>query len=169
MKRLAIIALLLVASLFFLFLDFYSKAWAYSFLPLASNGLREIPVFHDVLGVDFSITLALNRGAAWGMLSSFQDLILVLRLLVIASMLSYLFFFPHDRRREIPLLLIVTGAFGNVLDYFIYGQVVDFLRFNLWGYPFPIFNLADSLITVGVAAFFLVSYFSKPAHAAAEK
>ena len=161
MKRLSTVAALLVAALILLFLDFYTKAWAYSFLPLTSNGLREIPIFHDFLGVDFSITLALNRGVAWGMLSSFQEIILVLRILVIAGMLSYLFFFPHDRKREIPLVLIVTGALGNVIDYFIYGQVVDFLRFNLWGYPFPIFNLADSLITIGVCAFFLVSFFQK--------
>src|ERR1700722_17871753 len=138
MKRYSYIALLLAAALALLFIDFYTKAYAYSFLPLTSSGLREIPLFHDVWGVDFSITLALNRGAAWGVFAHFQNVIVVIRILVIVAMLSYLFFVPHDQRREIPLILIVTGAFGNVVDYFIYGQVVDFFRFNLWGYPFPI-------------------------------
>src|ERR1700722_9745465 len=152
MKRYSYIALLLAAALALLFIDFYTKAYAYSFLPLTSSGLREIPLFHDVWGVDFSITLALNRGAAWGVFAHFQNVIVVIRILVIVAMLSYLFFVPHDQRREIPLILIVTGAFG---------KVVDFFRFNLWGYPFPIFNIADSLITIGVLFFFLLSFFQK--------
>jgi signal peptidase II len=37
-----------------------------------------------------------------------------------------------------------------VLDYLLYGHVIDFFHFVFWGYSFPIFNCADSYITLGV-------------------
>jgi len=56
-----------------------------------------------------------------------------------------------DTRLYFPFALILTGAVGNVLDYFVYGHVIDMLHFVLWTYDFPVFNIADSLITLGVA------------------
>ncbi|MBU6446833.1 MAG: signal peptidase II, partial [Verrucomicrobia bacterium] len=55
-----------------------------------------------------------------------------------------------------PIWLVVTGAIGNVLDYCLYGHVIDFIHFTFWGYSFPIFNVADSCITIGILTLLLL-------------
>ena len=42
------------------------------------------------------------------------------------------------------------GIFGNLMDRIIYHSVIDYLSFNIFNHNFPIFNLADICITVGV-------------------
>lgn len=165
MKRYSYVAGLICLGLALLFLDFFSKAYVYYLLPFydSCTGLHcyEIPVFQDFLGVDFSIGLAFNRGAAWGLFSDFQFFLLGIRILMIVGMLLYLFFVNQNQRANIPLILIVSGATGNVIDFFLYGYVIDFLQFNLWGYDFPVFNLADTSITIGVAWLFLLALFKR--------
>lgn len=73
----------------------------------------------------------------------------------------YLFFFNKNRRAEIPLVLIVAGAIGNIVDYFLYGFVIDFFHVILWGYDFPVFNVADISITLGVLWLFCFACVSK--------
>jgi signal peptidase II len=57
--------------------------------------------------------------------------------------------------------LIATGAIGNILDYFIYGHVVDVFYFVFWGYSFPVFNVADSIIFCGIVVLFLQSFLER--------
>lgn len=56
--------------------------------------------------------------------------------------------------------MILGGAIGNFLDRALYGEVVDFLQFNFGNWTFPIFNLADSGICIGVALVILDSLLS---------
>lgn len=148
-----------------LFIDFFSKAYVFHLLPFYNSCIgihcQDIPVFHNFFGIDFLISLALNKGAAWGFFADFQTILIVIRILVIAGMLLYLFFMNHNRRIEIPLVLVISGALGNVIDYFLYGYVVDFLLFNFWSYHFPVFNFADACITIGVVWLFLIAIFRK--------
>ncbi len=159
------IACLIALAFLLLFLDFFSKAYIYHVLPffeMCANTLcTSIPVFHNVLGVDFWITPAINKGAAWGMFANFQMVLLGVRFLVILGIFIYLFFLNQNRKIDVPLVLICTGAIGNVIDFFLYGFVVDFLHFNLWGYHFPIFNVADSCITIGVVWLLINSFIKK--------
>ncbi|MCH9627664.1 MAG: Lipoprotein signal peptidase [Chlamydiales bacterium] len=161
LKKYGYVAGLVFLGLSVLLLDFLSKAYVYHVLPFydACTGLRcyEIPVFNNFLGVDFSIGLAFNRGAAWGMFANFQIVLLVIRMGVILGMLVYLFFLNQNRAADVPLVLIVSGAIGNVVDFFLYGFVIDFLQFNFWGYRFAVFNLADTAITIGVVGLFIVA------------
>ncbi len=141
---------LLLLGLVLLLTDFVSKAYVYHLLSSYGLSAVDLTVFRDWFGIDFMITLAMNRGAAWGFFSNFQILLLVLRIVMIVGMFIYLFFFNQRFSQAIPFVMIIAGALGNVVDFFLYGSVVDFLHFNLWGYHFPVFNFADSCITLGV-------------------
>jgi len=88
---------------------------------------------------------------AWGVGSELQHLILIARIGVILGLGIYLFASPKAKSKKLPLLLIIAGGLGNILDYFLYGHVIDMFHFTLWGYSCPIFNLADVTIFFGIA------------------
>lgn len=123
-----------------LLLDFASK-WA------ATLMIPHVPIA-AVGGVTFSLDYVINTGAAWGMFAGYAGWLVLLRAAIIAGLLIY-------GMKGWQMKLIVTGAIGNVIDYCLYGHVVDFFHFTFWGYEFPVFNVADSCITIGVLALFL--------------
>lgn len=156
--------LLLIFSLFSL--DCISKYWVHHHLPRIEFASSFYPyggiaVFKDFFGIDFCITHAANTGGAWSLLSNHPNLLLCLRLVIILSLFIFIIFFNKQSSRHIPFLLIAVGAIGNILDTFIYGAVVDMLYFNLWGYSFPIFNFADTMIFCGVALLMLQTLMQK--------
>ena len=51
---------------------------------------------------------------------------------------------------KIALSLVIGGSIGNLIDRIVRGAVVDFLDFKIFGYNYPIFNLADTFIVLGV-------------------
>jgi signal peptidase II len=107
----------------------------------------------EVLGNFFVLTSIRNRGAAFGILQEQRWFFLVITLVVVSAIVWY---FQRSYRTGRPMLmialaLILGGAVGNFLDRALYGEVVDFLQFNFGSYTFPIFNLADSGICIGVA------------------
>lgn len=110
-----------------------------------------IAVFRDWHGIDFCLVHVINRGAAWGLFASIQDYLLYARVAIIGGLLTYLFFVQARLYRKWSLLLVAVGALGNVLDTFLYGHVLDMFCFTFWGYSYPVFNLADSTIFVGIA------------------
>lgn len=143
--------------------DLLSKYFIQHSLPLMNYHLTEYPyggigIFRNFFGIEFSITHAINLGAAWGMFSEWQIYLLFLRIFIIAGVAIYAVFFNLNHSRDIPLALILAGATGNVLDFFIYGHVVDMLHFVLWGYEYPVFNVADSAIFIGIVWLFILSW-----------
>lgn len=165
MKTYARAAWLIFIGMSIIFVDFVTKAYVYYLLPL-TNSLFTYPyggrgVFQDFFGIDFAISLAINRGAAWGMFADFQLLLLAVRILTIFGMLIYLVFINNSRRLDLPFTFILAGAIGNVVDFFLYGFVIDFLHFNFWGYHFPVFNVADTFITIGVGLLFIMACLPK--------
>lgn len=146
-----------------LFLDQGSKWMVQAYLPQADHFLLQYPyggigVFRNFLGVEFSINHVTNTGAAWGMLGHYQTPLVFLRIFLICALCLYCFFYRGRGLHLLPLLLVIGGAIGNVLDYFIYGHVIDMFHFVFWGYDFPVFNMADSAISIGIAALFLLSF-----------
>ena len=103
-----------------------------------------------------SLTYVQNTGAGFGLLKDMGLLLIFVSIFVIGIIL-----YQYDKIKiKEKLLLFSTafvlgGAIGNLIDRIAYGYVVDFVDFLMW----PAFNLADTMITIGV--FGLVIYFWK--------
>lgn len=148
--------------LFVLAVDFASKYLTHTYLPVMNRSwlwypYGGIPVFKNFFGIEFSVSHQINHGAAWGALSEYQIPLLYLRITLIAILIVYVLWMNKHPNRKIPLALIIAGAIGNVIDYFLYGHVVDMLHFVLWGYDFPVFNLADTAIFLGIVTLMILS------------
>ncbi|MBS0627906.1 MAG: signal peptidase II [Verrucomicrobia bacterium] len=103
----------------------------------------------------------MNKGAAWGIFSNFQEYLLYARLMIMGCLLVYLLVSKMSHLRRFSLFCVLTGATGNVIDFFLYGHVVDMFKFVLWGYHFPIFNVADTIIFCAVSCLLLQGFLEK--------
>jgi signal peptidase II len=134
--------------------DQLTKLWAKS--ALASNPL---PPNHYIV----RLTYVENEGAAFGLLTNEHLLMAFTAVMVIATIVIY-YRYPYWGHPVLKtgLGLVLGGAVGNLIDRLRLGFVVDFIDFRVW----PVFNLADSAITIGVtmlAFYFLFLAKSKPA------
>ncbi|MDY0405951.1 signal peptidase II [Virgibacillus sp. 179-BFC.A HS] len=108
---------------------------------------ESIPVIMDF----FYITSSRNRGAAWGILQGQMIFFYVITLIVIVGVVYFMSRYAKDSIwLGLGLSLILGGAIGNFIDRILRGEVVDFLDFYIFNYHFPIFNVADSSLCVGV-------------------
>lgn len=99
----------------------------------------------------FSITYVENDGAAWSIFSGNRIFLIIIS--IIALILIYLYFFKNQNLKNFELInysILIGGIFGNLLDRIKFGKVIDYLDFNIFGYNFPVFNLADICIVVAV-------------------
>jgi len=115
----------------------------------------------SVIGNFFLITSHRNRGAAFGILQEQRWFFLVITIVVVCVIVWYM---RHMRKTGSVALLtglgmILGGAIGNFWDRALHGEVVDFLLFNFGSYSFPIFNIADSGIVIGVILVLIDSLF----------
>ncbi|WP_068622106.1 signal peptidase II [Paenibacillus tuaregi] len=113
-----------------------------------------------VIGDFFVITSHRNRGAAFGILENQRWFFIVITVIVVLAIVWYMQKIKGNANKLLPtaLALVLGGAIGNFLDRALNGEVVDFLMFNFGSYTFPIFNIADSCIVVGVALIVLDSF-----------
>jgi signal peptidase II len=100
----------------------------------------------------FSLTMVWNAGISFGLLAGGGALLLTVASLIIAAFFAVWMWRSHERFEIIALAMIIGGALGNVIDRVRFGAVVDFLLFYWGNWQFPAFNVADSAISVGVAA-----------------
>ena len=116
-----------------------------------------------------SITLAFNSGIAFSLLdfnNFFTDYVLLFIGLIITVFLVRLFKQEDNITSKVGLILIISGALGNIIDRAMDGVVTDFLLFFVGNTPFFIFNLADAYISCGAVLYFgieLSNYISKKA------
>jgi signal peptidase II len=111
----------------------------------------------------FSLTYVRNTGAAFGMLSGAPaglrlPLFLLVTLVAVWALFSYLRAAPAHRRALVWALGgILGGAVGNFICRIRYGEVVDFFHLHWGGWSWPMFNVADSAISIGVVIVLLES------------
>ncbi len=105
--------------------------------------IRVIPGF-------FSIFYIENKGAAFSFFSGATIVLIVLSILVLAFLHYYVLTEEKMTKwRVFGLGIVIGGVVGNLIDRILYGAVIDYLSFDIFGYEFPVFNIADIGITVG--------------------
>ena len=119
---------------------------------------------HVVWDPMWRMTYAENPGAAWGMLRDLpagfrHGFFVVMTLAALTFILWYFRKLRDDQRwMQVALSFVFSGAVGNLIDRLARGYVIDFVQWHWWKRPdlyWPIFNVADSLIVVGVAMILL--------------
>lgn len=98
----------------------------------------------------FNITYVKNYGAGFSILQN-QKMFLIVVSIIAIVVVSYLLIKSKNKEtlNRICYLLIIGGAIGNLIDRFELGYVIDFLDFKIFGYDFPVFNIADCCVTIG--------------------
>ena len=130
-------------------LDRWTKHWATATLPFSQ------PV--RVVGDYLRLTYTRNSGVAFGIGQGTGFPYYIFSLVAIIAIV-WMFLrgrVGHDPVRRVSLALILGGAVGNLVDRVTSGEVVDFIEVGIPTWHWPIFNVADSAVTVGVLLFAL--------------
>lgn len=102
-------------------------------------GIKILPFFH--------LTYQENTGAAFSILSGKNTFFIFTSLFVISVIIFWLI---KEKKYNFPFALVLGGALGNLFDRIVRGRVIDFLDFLIW----PVFNFADSAVTIGTLLLF---------------
>jgi len=113
---------------------------------------QSIPIINKI----FHLTYITNSGAGFGILQQQKFLLIFISIIVI----GFIFYYSNRVKEKEKLLqflvgFVLGGTIGNLIDRVAYSYVIDFLDFRIW----PIFNFADSFVTIGVLG--LIIYFWK--------
>lgn len=104
----------------------------------------------EVIGNFFNITYVHNDGAAWSMFAGKRIVLILIGLIALYILNSFIKEFKESKRNIIAFGLLFGGVLGNLLDRIFLGYVRDFLDFKIFGYDYPIFNIGDIGIFIGV-------------------
>lgn len=110
------------------------------------NTYESIPIIKNF----FYITVAHNTGGAWSIFSNYSYLFIIFSCLALIIMIKLMFSFKSNLRNNIAFACIIAGIISNLADRIFLGHVRDFLDFRIFGYDYPIFNIADMAIVIGV-------------------
>ena len=118
-----------------------------------------IPLHYSISVVEgyFNLTHIRNPGVAFGLFArnEYEYKVLffvVISIIAIIAILTIYHQSPENKRAvKFGLILIFSGAVGNLIDRILYGEVIDFLDVFYEGFHWPAFNIADSCITIGVS------------------
>lgn len=104
------------------------------------------------------ITSHRNRGAAWGILQGQMWFFYIITVIVVVILVMYIQRLPKQQRlMGIGLGLMLGGAIGNFIDRIFRKEVVDFINTYIFTYDFPIFNIADSALVIGVGLILILT------------
>ncbi|WP_067838774.1 signal peptidase II [Amphibacillus sediminis] len=125
-------------------LDQLTKWWIIANMEIGES----IKIIENVL----YITSHRNPGAAWGILEGQMIFFYIITLIVIGAIVYYMKKFAEESKwNGFALALVLGGAIGNFIDRIRFQEVVDFINVYIGSYNFPIFNVADLSLVVGVS------------------
>ncbi len=147
-----VIRYLIAGSICFL-LDRITKMWA---LKACISKIAVIP------GV--SCTLAFNRGVAWSMFHADSPTVFAAVTAMVLTVMALVAWHGYQRMCEGHIVwaevLVLAGALGNVWDRFVYGGVIDFIELSYHDFYWPLFNVADIMVVVGIGLLFIEAFRS---------
>lgn len=117
---------------------------------LIKMGVSSLSNNIEVIKDFFYITYAENTGAAFSILSNSRFFLILMGLCAI--IMIFIFFINNKKQTKLSIAsygILLGGIIGNLFDRIKYGYVIDYLDFKIFGYNFPIFNLADIAIVIG--------------------
>lgn len=123
---------------------------------------RSMALGHDIhiLGEWVMLTHIKNPGAAFGLFPGSIVPLIVISVAASVVVIVMAVRAQGDRHRILPLGLILGGAVGNLIDRILLGRVTDFINVGIPDGPrWPVFNVADSAVTIGVAILAFGVYF----------
>lgn len=140
-----------IIAIFIILLDQFTK-W----LVVKNMDLYEqIPIIENF----FYLTSHRNAGAAWGILQGQMYFFYIITFIVIVALIYFLQAYAKTSKlMSVAISFILGGAIGNLIDRVFYKEVVDFFDFIIIGYDYPIFNIADSALVIGVILFLMSSF-----------
>lgn len=133
---------IMIITIFFLTLDQLSK--------IAIDNLLKMNEIIKVIPKFFYLTRVNNTGAAFSILEGRTIFLSIISLFAVLLLFKYMNEFKQTKLGNASFSLLLGGIFGNLIDRIFLGSVRDFLKFNIFGYEFPIFNIADTCIVIGV-------------------
>jgi len=132
-----------IISLVFIIIDFIVK--------IIINNNMNVYDSISIIPSFFSITYVRNIGAAFSIMENSRILFIIIGFIALILIYKYLIMNKVlNKYLMISYSMLIGGIIGNMIDRIIYGYVIDYLSFNLFGYNFPIFNLADTFIVVSI-------------------
>lgn len=103
----------------------------------------------------FYFTLVHNKGIAFGLFKDGGYVFIIIPLVLTALLVYNIYYYRNSEQLSrmyiLAFSLILGGAIGNLWDRIAFGYVIDFIDFRIW----PVFNIADSAITIGAAIILL--------------
>lgn len=133
---------ILIIAAFTLLLDQITKVIIESFLSINEEWY--------IIQNFFSIHYINNYGAAWSILNNKATILIILSLIALIIIYRFMYLFKENKRNNLAFGLIVGGLVGNLMDRWLFGYVRDFLDFKIFTYDYPVFNVADIAIVIGV-------------------
>ncbi len=117
-----------------------------------------IPLYYSIKVIDdfFNLTHVRNPGVAFGLFadqdSEYKVLVFILVSTVAIFAILFIYYQTPDEKKMVRtgLILIFSGAIGNLIDRIAYAEVIDFVDIFFGNYHWPAFNFADACITIGV-------------------
>jgi len=123
--------------------------------------VKNMALYESIPIIDgfFHLTSYRNRGAAWGILEGKMFFFYVITAIVVVGIIYFMQKYGKGSRLlATSFAMILGGAIGNFIDRIVRKEVVDFFDFNIFGYHYPIFNIADSALVIGIIMLLIVSF-----------
>lgn len=152
----------LIIIVLFAWADLYSKKEIFAILDNIAQKENTIHPEIKLTGF-FSLVKVWNTGVSFGMFNDLDNGKMILSLINIAISTFLLVWLYRNNSVYLmwAISLIIAGAMGNLIDRLQNDAVADFLDFYIKNYHWPAFNLADSIVFIGVALILLENFFTK--------
>ncbi len=107
------------------------------------NQIELIPNF-------FYLAKVYNKGAAFSIFTGMVPMLIIINILILMLLLKYMDNFKNNYRKLLGFGFVIGGLFGNLIDRIVHGHVIDYVKLVFGSYNYPVFNIADMAVVIGV-------------------